>query len=198
MCGPGDPARAQRAGPHCPPHPHRAAAPAPGAPGWPRDSRRRDIASPRPRPTHRWPPGPARPPPDAPWEGCPRAAPTTHAHRSLRVVGACVRSPSSVLPLLCALRLVGRASPWGRTTGDGEHPFIRLHHTGRAHPARLKRDVHLQGGAAGAVSPCHAGLLAPVARGFHAVAHAGVAPPETHHHTRVAVGFVECSSRTLP
>src|SRR5712692_10706107 len=67
-----------------------------------------------------------------------------------------------------------------------------------AHPTRFKRDAHLQGCAAGAYSTCHAGLLASVARGFHGAAHSGEVPPETRHHTQVAVVFVECSSRTLP
>src|SRR5262245_39234320 len=178
--------------------PHRADAPAPGAPGWPRYTLRQEIASPRTRPAHRWSPDPARLPPDSQWYGSPLAAPTTRARRSPPVLCSCLLSPSYGLPLRCALSLVGRASPWGRATGDGDHPFIRLHHTGRAHPVRLKRDAHLQGCAVGADSTCHAGLLAPVARGFHEVAHSGVAPPETHRHTRVAVVFVECSSSTLP
>ena len=37
-----------------------------------------------------------------------------------------------------------------------------------------------------------------LARGFYEAVLAGVALPETHHHTRGAVVFVECSSKTLP
>src|SRR5215472_13721818 len=44
---------------------------------------------------------------------------------------------------------------------------------------------------------CHADLLVPVARGCREVALSGVGPPETHHHTRVAVVLAEYWSRTL-
>src|ERR1700750_178114 len=106
-------------------------------------------------------------------------------------------SPSCILHRLCVHSLPCTALPWGRATGDGHHPFIRLHHTGRAHPARLKRDTHFQGYAAGVASTCHAGLLAPGARGFHGVAHFGAVPREIRPRPRVAVVFVEYLSRTL-
>src|SRR5574341_260070 len=98
----------------------------------------------------------------------------------------------------CALGRRESASPWGGATGDRDHPFIRLRHTGRAHPARFKGDAHLQGCAAGASSTCHAGLLAPGTRGVRGTARAEEVPPEIRHHTQVAVVFVECSSKTLP
>jgi len=103
--------------------------------------------------------------------------------------------------MLCrrgALSLPGRECLWRGTACDGDHPFIRLRNTGGAHVARLKRDAHLQGCAAGADSTCHAGLLAPVALGGREAPLSGVEPPETHHHTWVAVVSVECSSSTLP
>ena len=197
MCGPSDPARAQRAGRHSPSCSHRAGAPAPGAPAWPHSSLRQDIASPRTRSDHRPPRARARRPPDAPWSAFLLAAPTTHGRLVLPVRDACVLSPSSMLRLRCALSLLGSASLWGRTTGDRHHPFRRLHHTGRAHPARRKRDAHRQGYTAAVSSTCHADLLVPVARGFREVALAGVGHPETHHRTRVAGVFVEYLSRTL-
>src|SRR5215510_3300029 len=85
----------------------------------------------------------------------------------------------------------------GGATGDRHHPFIRLRHTGRAPPSRFQRDAHRQGYAAGVCSTCHAGLLAPGARGVHGPAHSEAVPPETHHHSRGAVGFVAYWSRTL-
>src|SRR5215471_12970267 len=106
-------------------------------------------------------------------------------------------SPSYMLHRLCVHSLPCTTRPWGRAMGDGHHPFIRLHHTGRAHPARLKRDTHFQGYAAGVSSTCHAGLLAPEARGVHGVAHFGVVPREIRPRTWVAVVFVEYLSRTL-
>jgi len=109
-----------------------------------------------------------------------------------------VLSPSYLLRLRCALGRLWSASLWGKAAGDGHHPLIRLRHTGRAYPTRLKCDAHLQGWAAGASATCHAGLLVPVAKGLHGTACSGAVPPETHHHTQVAVVFVECSSKTLP
>ena len=106
-------------------------------------------------------------------------------------------SPSYLLHRLCVHSLPCTTRPWGRATGDGHHQFIRLHHTGRAHPARLKRDTPFQGYAAGVSSTCHAGLLAPEARGVHGVAHFGVVPRESRPRTRGAVVFVEYLSRTL-
>ena len=103
-----------------------------------------------------------------------------------------------MLRRLCALSLPCRASPWGRATGDGHHPFIRLHHTGRAHPARLKRDAHLQGAARSVCSTSHAGLLAPMASGAPEAAWVAGEPPKTRLHSWGAVVSVEYSSRTLP
>src|SRR5215510_10029412 len=106
-------------------------------------------------------------------------------------------SPSYLLRLRCAFGRRGRASPWGAAPGDRHHPFICLRHTGGAPPTRFKRDAHLQGCAAGTSSTCHAGLLASGAKGVHGTAHSGEGPPETRHHTRGAVVFVEYWSRTL-
>ena len=103
-----------------------------------------------------------------------------------------------MLRRLCARSLPCRACLWGRATGDGHHPCIRLHHTGRAHPARLKRDAHFQGAAGVVVSTCHDGLLAPVARAWQGATPYAVVPRETRPHSRGAVVCVECSSKTLP
>ena len=103
-----------------------------------------------------------------------------------------------MLRRLCARSLPCRACLWGRATGDGHHPCIRLHHTGRAHPARLKRDAHFQGSAGVVVSTCHDGLLAPVARAWQGATPYAVVPRDTRPHSRGAVVCVECSSKTLP
>src|SRR5712671_4679870 len=137
-------------------------------------------------------------PPDSQWCASPLAAPSTRGRIWPSALPSCLLSPSYLLRLRCVFSLLERASPWSGTACDGHHPFIRLYHTGRAHPARLKGDAHLQGGAAGASSTCHDGLLAPVARGFHGVALSGVVPPETRPRSWGAVVSVEYSSRTLP
>src|SRR5262249_62087865 len=99
---------------------------------------------------------------------------------------------------LYALRLLCRACPWGRTTGEGHHPFIRLHHTGRTHPTRLKREAYLQGAAGLVLSTSHAALLAPVVSGSPEPVASGAVPRATRPHNRGAVVSVEYSSRTLP
>src|SRR5712671_1783948 len=137
-------------------------------------------------------------PPDSQWCASPLAAPSTRGRIWPSALPSCLLSPSYLLRLRCVFSLLERASPWSGTACDGHHPFIRLYHTGRAHPARLKGDAHLQGCAAGASSTCHDGLLAPVARGFHGVALSGVVPPETRPRSWGAVVSVEYSSRTLP
>jgi hypothetical protein len=102
-----------------------------------------------------------------------------------------------MLRRLGALGLPGR-EPWGRSAAcHGHHPFIGLCDTGRAHSARLKRDVHLQGSAAERCSTSHVGLLPPVALGSPGSAAAGAVPPGTHPHSWGAVVSVEYSSRTL-
>src|SRR5262249_16414909 len=107
-------------------------------------------------------------------------------------------SPSYLLWLRWAFSLRCRVRPWGRAPGDGYHPFIRLHHTDRAHPARLKRAAHVQGSAGLGCSTSHAGLLAPVASGAPEAAPPARGPPETRPHSWGAVVSVECSSKTLP
>src|SRR5207244_5723172 len=132
------------------------------------------------------------------WSGPRLADRTRHVRRSLLVLAAWLLSPSYVLRLLCVLNLPCRASPWGRTTGDRHHPFIRLHHTGGAYSTRLKREAHFQGSAGVVCSTSHAGLLAPVASGSPEAGPSEGGPPETRPHSWGAVVSVECSSRTLP
>src|SRR5919197_2350558 len=103
-----------------------------------------------------------------------------------------------MLRRLCVLKLPYSACLWGRAPGDGHHSFICLHHTGRTHPARLKRAAHLQGSAGLVWSTSHAALLAPVALGSPELAASGAVPRETHPHSRGAVVSVEYSSKTLP
>src|SRR5439155_15723634 len=74
----------------------------------------------------------------------------------------------------------------------------RLHHTGSAHPARLKRAAHFQSSAGFVCSTSHAALLAPVASGAPEAAASEAVPRETRPHSRGAVVSVECSSSTLP
>src|SRR5262244_807111 len=107
-------------------------------------------------------------------------------------------SPSYMLHRLCVPSLPCTTRPWGRATGEGHHPFIRLHHTGRTHPARLKREAHLQGAAGLVLSTSHAALLAPVVSGSPEPVASGAVPRETRPHNRGAVVSVEYSSRTLP
>ena len=84
-------------------------------------------------------------------------------------------------------------------TCDRHHPFIRLYDTGRAHPARLKRDAHLQSCAAVCVLDVPRWLSLLPWRGCSTGRHSsGAVPPETRPHSRGAVVSVECSSRTLP
>src|SRR5262245_13284512 len=122
---------------------------------------------------------------------------TRRGRRSPPVLDSWLLSPSYLLWWRCAFSLLGRVRPWGRVTGDGHHPFIRLHHTDRAHPARLKREAHFQGSAGYGGSTSHAGLLAPVAPGAPEVAPSARGPPETRLHSWGAVVSVECSSKTL-
>ncbi len=76
-------------------------------------------------------------------------------------------------------------------------PVIRLHHTGRTIMARFKYDVNLQNLARGVGSTCHDGLLASAVWGIDWRTPRGAGHPETHPHTRDAVVYAECSSRTL-
>src|SRR6266849_9094261 len=101
---------------------------------------------------------------------------------------------SYMLRRLCACIWPGRESPWGRAACNRHHLFIGLYDTGRTHPARFKRDAHLQGSIASGFSSCHAGLLAPRA-GSQGGAPCGVVRPETRLHSLGVVVSVECSSR---
>ena len=76
-------------------------------------------------------------------------------------------------------------------------PVIRLHHTGRTIMARFKYDTNLQHLARWVGSTCHDGLLASEVWGIDWRAPRGAEHPETHPHTRDAVVYAECSSRTL-
>src|SRR5712692_1574661 len=103
-----------------------------------------------------------------------------------------------LLCLRCARGLPGgERRCWGAAC-HGHHTNIRLCDTGGAHAAWLKRDAHLQCAAGSVCSTSHAGLLASVASGAPEAAWVAGEPPETRLHTRVAVVFVECSSRTRP
>ena len=197
MGAPGARARGQQADPHCPPPPRRAGAPALGAPGWPHSPLHRATASPRTRSDPRRPGARARPPPGWRESGPRLVARTRPVRRLLRVLAAGVLSPSSRWPRLCVHRLPCPTRPWGRAAGEGPHPCIRLHDTGRAHPARLKRAVHFQGSAGFVVSTCHDGLLPPVARASQGAPPGAGVPQETRPHSRGAVVCVACSSKTL-
>src|SRR5262249_24559109 len=140
---------------------------------------------------------PATRPPDSRRCAPRRAAPTIRGRRAPLVWGSCVLPPSYLLRLRCALARLWCASPWGGAPGDRHPPFIRLRHPGWAPPTRFNCAAHLHGCAAGASSTCHVGLLPSGARGVHGTAHSREVPPETPHHTQVAVGCVEYSSRTL-
>jgi hypothetical protein len=63
--------------------------------------------------------------------------------------------------------------------------------------ARFKYDTNLQHLARWVGSTCHDGLLASEVWGIDWQAPRGAEHPETHPHTRDAVGYAECSSRTL-
>lgn len=76
-------------------------------------------------------------------------------------------------------------------------PVIRLHHTGRTIMARFKYDTNLQNLARWVGSTCHDGLLASEIWEIDWRAPRGAGHPETHPHTRDAVVYAECSSRTL-
>src|SRR5512132_2258073 len=84
----------------------------------------------------------------------------------------------------------------GGAAPEGNHLFIGLPHPLGADTTRFKRDANLQ--CWHACSTCHDGLLAVVPSASQGAVLSGVELPETHHHTRVAVVFVECSSSTLP
>ena len=63
--------------------------------------------------------------------------------------------------------------------------------------ARFKYDTNLQHLARWVGSTCHDGLLASEVGGIDWRAPRGAEHPETHPHTRDAVVYAECSSRTL-
>ena len=63
--------------------------------------------------------------------------------------------------------------------------------------ARFKYDTNLQHLARWVGSTCHDGLLASEVWGIDWRAPRGAEHPETHPHTRDAVVYAECSSRTL-
>jgi hypothetical protein len=63
--------------------------------------------------------------------------------------------------------------------------------------ARFKYDANLQHLARWVGSTCHDGLLASEVWGIDWRAPRGAEHPETHPHTRDAVVYAECSSRTL-
>ena len=76
-------------------------------------------------------------------------------------------------------------------------PVIRLHHTGRTIMARFKYDANLQNLTRCVGSTCHDGLLASAVWGIDWRTPRGAGHPETHPHTRDAVVYAECASRTL-
>src|SRR5436309_8334846 len=79
---------------------------------------------------------------------------------------------------------------------DGDHVLIGLHYPCRAAMTRFKRESNLQDW--DGCSTCHDGLLTAVTSASQEAAPPGVVLPETRHHSRVVVGSVEYSSRTLP
>src|SRR2546427_7788813 len=79
---------------------------------------------------------------------------------------------------------------------DGDHGLIGLHYPYGADMTRFKREANLQSW--DGCSTCHDGLLAAVTFASQEAPPSGVVLLETRHHSRVVVGSVEYSSRTLP